>query len=200
MKNTVIFDLFQVLIDWQPDPFYTDIIRDKKRFSYFSDMILHKDFGRFTDGVPVLKPALELLKEKYPDFSEELDMYIDNEHKMINVIDDTVNIAKELKDKGMKLYMLSNISIESISWLKKEPFFPLFDGVVLSGELDFAKPDTRIFQYLFDKYNINPEEAVFIDDRLENTQTAKNMGLDSVLFTNPDNLRKELVGYNLLPQ
>jgi len=199
MKNTVIFDLFQVLIDWQPDPFYTSVISDKNRLAYFLNEVMHKDFGLFTDGVPVLKPVLSLLKEKHPDFSKELDMYIDNEYKMINVIDGTVDIAKELKSKGIKLYMLSNISIESVPWLKSEPFFPLFDGAILSGEIDVAKPDPRIFQYLFDKYNVRPEDAVFIDDRLENTKAAEEAGLSSILFTNPENLKKELTRYNLLP-
>jgi 2-haloacid dehalogenase len=70
----------------------------------------------------------------------------------------------------------------------------------LSGRIDVAKPDKRIFKGLFNKYNVKPKHFMFVDDRLKNIKAAEETGFNSILFTNSVNLITELSCYNLPPK
>ncbi|RYY59649.1 MAG: HAD family phosphatase, partial [Chitinophagaceae bacterium] len=54
------------------------------------------------------------------------------------------------------------------------------------------KPFPEFYQRLLDRYNVKPEDAVFIDDNFRNVEAARKMGIESIHFTSPDNLREEL--------
>lgn len=200
MKNTVIFDMFQVLVEWKPEIFYANIITDKTKLEYFLNVVMGPEFDKLKDYSDNLALAIKPMKEKYPEFAEYLEIYPENEHKMVKgYIDGTLKIVQELKAKGVKLYIISNINKESIKWAEKKfDFWPLFDGVVLSGNVNMAKPEKRIFKYLFDKFNVLPEQAIFVDDNERNVTAAKETGLDAIQFTEPKKLREQLASYNLL--
>ena len=57
-----------------------------------------------------------------------------------------------------------------------------FDGVMVSSDVHLIKPDTRIYELLCETYDLNPEECVFIDDRPENVEAAKRVGMKGIVF------------------
>lgn len=200
-KNTVaIFDLFQVLVSFDPLIVYRKIIRDEARLEAFAKAAFTPHFDKLKDTLPTLKEAIEEEKKHIPEFAAELDVYPINEYEMvIGEIKGTIDIVKELKAKGLRLYLLSNINKESAIWAREKfLFLDLFDGVVFSGEVGFSKPDVAIFNYLLKKYNINPKEAIFIDDNEANVKAAKGIGLDSIRFTEPEALYVELEKFDIL--
>lgn len=199
-KNTVIFDLFQVLVSFNPAIFYKRFIPDEARYNDFMKTVITPEFDRLKDILPDLKQVEEAMIAKYPDFAPEIKAYPDNEADMVErEISGTLDIVQDLKNKGIKLYLLSNINADTIKWAKKVfHFWDLFDGLILSGEVNMAKPDIEIFRYLLHKYKIKPEQAVFVDDNPANINAAKQAGIDGITFTSPAELKEELHSFGLL--
>jgi epoxide hydrolase-like predicted phosphatase len=100
-------------------------------------------------------------------------------------IDETVSIIRELKKQDYKLYVLSNFSHDAHDvFVKDNELFKLFDGMVFSCETGSLKPDAAIFNTLVNKYDLKPEETVFIDDQKENVAAASELGIAGVMYTN----------------
>lgn len=97
-------------------------------------------------------------------------------------VEPTVRFIKELKERGYKLYVLSNMSKEYIEFLRKLPVFELFDEQVVSSEVGLGKPDRRIYEYLLTHCGLRPEETIFIDDRIDNVEVAAELGITPFHF------------------
>ena len=67
-----------------------------------------------------------------------------------------------------------------------------FDEIFISAEIGVAKPDPKIFQYVVEKLKVSPAEAVFVDDFLDNIETARAFGLNVIRFKDPQQARAEL--------
>ena len=90
-------------------------------------------------------------------------------------LEDNVAIVRELKEKGYSLYLLSNFHKEAIKTMfERYDFFKLFDGGVISANEHLVKPDQKIYKLLLERYHLQPEESVFIDDMLANIKMAEN--------------------------
>ena len=112
--------------------------------------------------------------------------------KTRQLIQDGVRFAKEYKQAGYKLYILSNWDPESFTLLEMmyPDFFSLFDGIMISGDVHLAKPDPAIFYKLRDTFNLDLADTVFIDDQIENVTAAENAGMHSILYTKKKGLFK----------
>jgi 2-haloacid dehalogenase len=97
------------------------------------------------------------------------------------------------------VYALSNWNRELYDQTVNDfPFLNWFDGKIISSEEGMKKPDENIYQLLFKRYDINPQTAVFIDDNGANIATAERLGLRGILFTSPENLRRDLQALQIL--
>ena len=92
-------------------------------------------------------------------------------------VEPTAKLIKELKERGYKLYVLSNMSKEYIEYLRKLPVFEYFDYEAVSCELHLGKPDRRIYEHLLSHCNLVPSETIFIDDRKDNVEAAAELGI-----------------------
>ena len=90
--------------------------------------------------------------------------------------DNVLDVVKDLKNKGYKVYVLSNTSKETFANFKAD-LEALFDGLVLSYKIHEIKPNKPIYEYLLKTYNLNPNECLFLDDRLDNIKTANELGI-----------------------
>lgn len=104
----------------------------------------------------------------------------------IESCDYTIPMLRSLKMAGYKLYILSNWGKWHFEELQKRngfrEFLQYFDGGIVSYQVGLKKPDRKIYEILIDKYNIDPTSAVFYDDKPENVQAAKEVGLNAVVF------------------
>ena len=89
-------------------------------------------------------------------------------------------LVEQLKQHGYCVYFLSNIPEDVLALLMERDFKGLFDGGVASCEVKINKPDPRIYKALLDKYQLKAGESIFIDDRLENVQTAFRLGFAGI--------------------
>lgn len=110
--------------------------------------------------------------------------YFNTWYKLLIPLTDTWDFVKELKAAGYSVYILSNAPVqfaehaaECYSVVKE------FDGIVFSAPIRLAKPEPEIYQYLFNTYNLKPEDCFFIDDRISNIEAGRALGMDGIVFT-----------------
>ena len=199
--NTIIFDLGNVLIDWNPKYVFDKLFDDEDRKKYFFENICTMEWNEAQDAGRPIKEATEELVVQYPEWKEYIEAYYGKWTEMLGgPIHDTVEIFKTLKQSGRyKLYALTNWSAETFPYaLEMYEFLHWFDGRVVSGEEKMRKPHPEFYQVLLDRFDVRAEEALFIDDSVRNIQAAKKIGIKTIHFTSPEQLRNELVQQGFL--
>lgn len=198
--NTIIFDLGGVLIDWNPRYLYRKIFASEEEVTWFLENICTSEWNDEQDAGRSFEEATRDLIRKHPEFEEPIIAWYDRWQETISgPIHGTVEILKQIKDsEKFRLYALTNWSAETFPWaLDNFDFLHWFEGIVVSGHEKTRKPRPDFFQILFNRYNINPSEAIFIDDNLNNIQGAKQLGLNTIAFKSPEQLHQELQGWNV---
>ena len=71
-------------------------------------------------------------------------------------------------------------------------FLKDFDGMIISGDIKLVKPDKKIFELAIDKFNLTPNETIFIDDRIENINSAQNLNFKTVHLTDPKRIKAKI--------
>ncbi len=140
-----------------------------------------------------LSQARILYREKYPEDATAIDYFLDHPEMMPVPRPDIWEYARKLKEKGYKLYVLSNYSEELLKiHTGTAEFWKYMDGGIVSYQVGICKPNPEIYQALLHKYELVPEECIFFDDRPENVEGAIALGMQSVCITGRDVLVNEL--------
>lgn len=199
--TSIIFDFGNVLVKWEPDnmfsPFFPDQPQAIKKFINdikFMEWNAQQDKGRsFAEGI-------NLLAAEFPHYEPVIRGFHEYwEDSLGGAIQGSVELLHELKAKGYFLYGLSNWSAETFPIARKHyPFFNVFDGIVLSGEVKMIKPEPAIYEHCLQKMKRAANECLFIDDSEPNIITANKLGLDTIHFKSPEQLREEITKRELL--
>jgi 2-haloacid dehalogenase len=198
MKNsidTIIFDLGGVLIDWDPRYLYRKIFKTEEEVSWFLENICTSEWNDKQDGGRTFQEATDELVAKYPDHEIPIRAWYDRWQETIpGPVHETVEILKHFKDNPThRLFALTNWSAETFPWaLSTFDFLHWFEGIVVSGIEKTRKPFPEFYHILFDRYNIDPRRALFIDDNIKNIEGGKALGLKTIHFQSPQQLRTEL--------
>jgi 2-haloacid dehalogenase len=155
----------------------------------------HQDKGRpFAEGVA-------LHSKKFPHHAHLISAYQEYWQEAITgAIEGTVEILREVKEKGYAVYGLSNWSAETFPFIRREydEFLSLLDDIVISGEVKLIKPEPEIFEFFLQKIGRDANECLFIDDSEPNIITAQKIGFDTVHFDSPEQLKTELQNRRIL--
>ena len=189
-----LFDLGGVFFDWDPNHFYKNVFEIIEEREFFLAEVCNDHWNVQQDAARSIAAAELELIPKFPHYEKEIKMYYKNHRKMIRgVFEESLDILKKLKDKNYDCYVLSNWSAETFEGMTDDyPFLKLFDGLLISGEDKLIKPDHAIYQLARDRFNLNPEETVFIDDKLENIQAAQEMNFKTIHLTDPNIIKTEI--------
>jgi 2-haloacid dehalogenase len=198
--DTIIFDLGNVLIDWNPGHLFDKVFSKKEEKDYFFQNVCTDDWHAQQDAGRSTEEATEELVKQHPKWEHAIRAFYSRWKEMFGgEIEGSVEILKELKEKGYRLYALTNWSAELFQRTYPDyPFLHWFEGIVMSGEEKVNKPDERIYQVLLERYHINPDQALFIDDKEKNVRTAERIGIRGIVFKSPNQLREELRAEKLL--
>ena len=198
--DTIVFDFGGVLIDWNPRYLYQKIFEKGAEMEYFLSQICTPYWNEQMDIGRTFHEAIKELVSFYPHYIKEINAYYDRWPEMISgPIEGTPQTLHDLKHEENNLYGLTNWSAETLPLIRdKYNFFSLFDGIVVSGEERCTKPDSKIYQILIDRYKIQPENAIFIDDNIHNINTASLLGFKVIHFANDQMLRNALREFGLL--
>jgi len=199
--HTIIFDLGAVLIDWNPRYVYRTIFDNEEKTDWFLQHICTGDWNEQQDAGYSIEQATKELVAKHPEWEKEITAFYGRWPEMLGgPIHETVEIFRTLKqNKELKFYVLTNWSAETFPIaLERYDFLQWFDGIVVSGVEKTRKPFAEFFQILINRYHINPEEAVLIDDNLRNIKGAEAVGLHGIHFLDPAQLKTSLQQMDLL--
>ena len=199
--NTVVFDLGGVLVDWDPRYLLREVMpgREAEMETLLADVLNHA-WNLERDKGDSWAVAMQQLQVEYPQWSEIFDIYTERWAQTLGGShEDTVDILRELKDRGTPLYALSNWSAEMFPHAEaKYDWLRLFDGVIVSGRVQMVKPDRDIFDLLLETYELKAEDVFFIDDNVPNVVAARSYGIHTHQFQGADALRAELEAAGLL--
>ena len=115
--------------------------------------------------------------------------------KLLILKEDVAEFLEELKEKDFRIYILSNLSRESYEYIKKYDFWQKVDGSIFSFEEKMCKPERKIYETLIQKYNLIPEETIFVDDMKENIDVAESLKMNGIVFQNLKQVEMEIETY-----
>jgi len=200
--KAVIWDLGGVLIDWNPRYVFNETYfesEEKRRF--FFEQVCTPDWNEQQDAGYPISQATEDRVALFPEWEKAIRDYYGRWTEMLGgPIEETVSLFRELKkNTAIRSYALTNWSAETFPVaLERYEFLHWFDGRVVSGEEKTRKPFPEFYHILLDRYSVNPEEALFIDDNLRNVQAAEQLGIRSIRFESAPVLFDELFKLKLL--
>lgn len=197
--QAVVFDIGNVLIEWQPERFYDRVIGPQRRKAMFRAVDLHAmndvvDLGgHFTD-------TIYATAEKHPEWREEIRMWHDRWIEMATpAISHSARLMVALQAKGVPVFSLTNFGIQSFDHAATHyPFMRDFDRQYISGHMQVIKPDPTIYQMLEADCGVAPEALIFTDDRPDNIDMAARRGWQVHLFEGPQGWADRLVAAGLL--
>ncbi len=204
MKKNIIFDNGDVLTMYEPLQVLRRFLSDEADVQTLNRTFYQAGYIRETDrGVMTHEEAIERVKDKLPQRLVDLlrYLYIENVYGVafMPVFEEMTALVREVKEKGYGAYLLSNAGFDYYVYSKQNPAIAMMDGVVISCEYKLLKPERELYQILFDKYDLDPAECVFIDDMPENIAGANAVGLDGICFSpareDVSVLREKLRGY-----
>lgn len=182
MKN-VVFDLGRVVFAQDPAKSTAEF---KQFFSYVSLTPMPQFWTDYDMGVLSFDQVAEELaayRGVEPEFAREMISIAIGKQETIRP---TEKLIDELKAAGYKLYVLSNMSREFIDFLRKQKVYENFDGDVVSCEVGIVKPMPEIYDLLLERFDLDPAETIFIDDRKENVDAAAAKGIATFHFDRND--------------
>jgi 2-haloacid dehalogenase len=198
--TAVVFDLGGVLLDWNPRHLYRKLFDDETEMDRFLSEVCTMEWHHAHDlGVPP-EETVPPLVQAHPEYAEHIWAWPRRSEEMLaGPIDESVEILRALKDRGVPGYGLTNMETGTYPGRRdRYPFLRWFDGTVVSGFEGVAKPDPRIYELLLDRFGLAARTTLLIDDSAKNVAAARGVGMQAIQFQSPAALRNELVAAGLL--
>lgn len=194
IKN-IVFDFGGVLIDWNPRYLYYSYFGgDEEQAEWFLKNICTYAWNIQMDGGKPFAEGVAELTAQYPEWAEAIGIYHSRWGEMIGgEVEGTADLVRRLKAAGYGVYGLTNWSMETYPMIRdRYEVFSLFDGIVVSGEEYLLKPDKAIYNCLLERYGLQPEESIFLDDNADNVAGAEAVGMKALRFESALQAEQEL--------
>ena len=195
VKN-IIFDVGQVLVSYEWEEYLKSFHFPEEEEKLIAEKVFksqiwnERDRGLFPEE-EYLRQFLAALPAEY---EEDVLQVLGESEKTIGIKDYAETWTSYLKSQGYHLYILSNYSQFMLerTRMNKMPFLKNMDGVIFSCEVKEVKPEPQIYKTLLTRFGLKPEESVFLDDRLENCEAARKLGIHAIQFHDLKQAAKEL--------
>lgn len=199
--EAVVFDIGNVLLEWNPERFYDARIGEARRKTLFADVPLvemNDDVDRGAD----FAASVGALAKAHPEWHAEIMLWHDNWIDMASpAIDRSVRLLRGLRARGMPVFALSNFGRQTFDHAcARYPFLSEFDQRYISGHIGAIKPEARIYQLLEATCGVAPEALLFADDRADNIAVAEARGWQVHLFDGAEGWAARLVSEGLLTE
>jgi len=193
IKN-IIFDIGNVLTDFRWREFLQDkgfdenMVERIARASILSPFWSEFDRGEWSD-----ERLMEEFIKSDPQIEEQLHRAYDNIHGIVTIREYAIPWVKELKEKGYKVWYLSNFAYKTaVECADSLTFIPYMDGGILSYQDKVVKPDPAIYKLFLERFKLTAKECVFLDDTLKNIEAAEAVGIHGICFKTKEQAEEEL--------
>ena len=196
MIDTIVFDMGGVLLD-----FGSHLFADRLHLSEDDRILLEQNLMRTVDwvrldrGTITEEGAVRAVCERLPETLHTcVREVVTRWHaRTLEPMEGMADLLRELKEKGMHIYLLSNANLKLRSYFPRIPGSECFDGLMVSAEERLLKPQHEIFEALLYRFGLKAEECFFVDDVPANVEGAAEAGLSgTVFYGDVPRLRREL--------
>lgn len=200
MIKTIIFDIGNVLMDFNFQICFRAYAQDEETYQKIVKATVQSPvWAEFDRGVWTDEEILEGFIKNDPSIESILRNMFERLEGIIKQRDYAIPWIRELKKSGYQVLVLSNFPKKVYELFQNEmTFLQEVDGGILSYQDQVIKPDKEIYNLLMSRYQLNPQECVFLDDLKDNIKTAKELGMHTVLFTTKEEAQDELRKLNVL--
>ena len=194
MIDTIIFDVGMVLAEFCWKEYLESFGFEKEINERIANAtVLTDTWNQFDRSEKSDEELLNDFISYEPSLKKEITMFFEQIGRSIRTYKDSNEWVKSLKDRGYKIYILSNYAEKTYIQSKESlTFLDYVDGALFSFQEKVIKPEPKIYQILLERYQINPEHAVFLDDVTKNLEEAKRQGLHTIHVTNREKAKREL--------
>ena len=196
MIRNIIFDIGGVLLDYNPKTYLDKLDIKESRRNKLNDVIFHDQ--RWKDclnGFITNSELIEQLVRENLEYKKEIELILskDSLKYMLPPKQEVIEYYKSLKRKGYKIFLCSNITKDTYNYVKDNfEIIQIADGGVFSCFENISKPNSEIYYRLIEKYNLEIEKSILIDDTKRNVISANDIGLRGILFNNIEDIKKIL--------
>lgn len=182
MIKTVIFDIGNVLTDFAWEPFFRSFGFSEDIFDRIVKATVKSPVWTELDrGVWTTEEIINGFVANDPELEPEMRQMLEDVSPIVTKRDYAIPWIRHLKANGYQVLYLSNFGeLPRAHCTEALDFIPYTDGGILSYEVKVIKPDPAIYKLLIEKYQLKPEECVFVDDLLENVEAARKLGMYGV--------------------
>ena len=198
--DTVIFDIGNVLYRWDLRCLFAKLIDDPDELDWFLAHVVTPEWHFQHDaGRPFADMVAERSRE-FPEYSDHIIAYSRRFPETIpGPVEGMVDIVRALANRGVPLFAISNFGAESWAQFRPSaPIFELFSDIVISGEEKLIKPDAAIYELALKRFSRRADQCLFIDDRRDNIEAGKALGIAGHHFEDAPTLENQLKALRLL--
>lgn len=204
MIRNIVFDMGQVLIHWNPHLLLTPYhLTGEEETTLIRELFQNVEWVRLDRGTITEEDAIQSVCRRLPEALHSCvrEVVTGWYNRTLEPMEGMAALLKELKDKGLGIYLLSNANLKLRSYFPRIPGSAYFDGLLVSAEERLLKPQHEIFETLLSRFGLKGEECFFVDDSPANVEGAMEAGLQgTVFYGDPARLRRELVSAGVLTE
>ena len=190
----IVFDIGNVILEWNPQRLVGSVFSCKAESKEAIENIIdHEDWQMLDKGTLSLEETILRANDRCNIGVSKIRKLFEETPKSLIPIQETINVIRELSEKGYNLYVLSNMHKHTYEHLLvAHDIWKLFSGIVISSHIKSIKPEPEIFEYLIGTYNLIPKNTVFLDDMGINIEAAEKFGLNTIHVKNASQSKEEL--------
>lgn len=174
--KAAVFDLGGVVIEFHPIELTESFGKNKEESQLYLDVIRHPDWFEFDRGTYTKEEIAQKVFERTGSpVSRTMEFFV-HLRESFSVIQPTWDFIRELKAKGISIYLLSNMNMDTFNYLKSTfPVFNEFDDGVVSENVGYCKPEKEIFDIFLKQTGLSLDEFIFFDDTDVNVKKATDL-------------------------
>lgn len=194
MVKNVVFDVGNVLLNWNPLSIIKSAIPNAKQPSKLAQGFFNSDHWKMLNEGKIQEHELPII------YQQTLGINLEEFNKIIRVAKDlitpmchSIKLLDLVNKQHIPMFVLTNNTLNIMSYLlRKYTFWTLFLGIVCSASTGYRKPNKKIFEYMLSKFSLDPLETLYIDDNITNIRTAKLLNFKTIHFYNIKQCKKEM--------
>lgn len=190
MIKNIIFDIGGVLVKFIPEKAFMEIgLYGEDLQKVMDATVLGKWWSELDKGIIPEEQVIENMKSEALEYSKYIDEFfnsIEYRNMLVESFDYTLEWLEKFKNAGYNVYLLSNYPKEYFEIHKNSSlsFVDKVDGMVVSAYEKVIKPEYEIYNILLERYSLNADECIFVDDRIDNIEAANQLGIHGIVFEN----------------
>lgn len=195
MIKNIILDIGGIILDISNAPLVEHLNKTEDEIRELNKIVYNKNFNQCLLGNKTQKEYAEELIKQQQKYKEEIQLLLlpKYQKEVLPLIKETLEYVYKLKEKGYKIYFLSNLTQETYKYLTEElHILQDFEGGIYSFKEKVLKPHDEIYNLFFERYNVNKKETIFFDDTEKNVIKANELGIKSVVYKSIEDIKRNI--------